>query len=46
MSVVEFLNALEEPLKDQYLPQIMGKVIYASLLGTRANLTPAENVKV
>ena len=46
MSVVEFLDAVEEPLKDQHLPEAKGKTIYASLLGTAANLTPGENVKV
>lgn len=46
MSVVEFIDAIEEPLKDQYLPEAIGKTIYASLLGTAANLTPADNVKV
>lgn len=46
MSVVEFLNAVEEPLKDQHLPQGKGKFIYTSLLGTAADLSTAENVKV
>jgi hypothetical protein len=46
MSVVEFLDAVEEPLKDQYLPKAKGKTIYASLLGTAADLTPAQNVQV
>ena len=46
MTVVEFIDAIEEPLKDQYLPEALGKTIYASLLGTAADLTPAENVKV
>ena len=46
LTVVEFIDAIEEPLKDQYLPEAAGKTIYASLLGTAADLTPAENVKV
>jgi hypothetical protein len=46
MSVVEFLNAVEEPLKDEHLPQERGKFIYTSLLGTAADLTPEQNVKV
>ena len=46
MSVVEFLDAVEEPLKDQYLPEARGKTIYASLLGTAADLSPVDNVKV
>ena len=46
LSVVEFLDVIEEPLKDLYLPEARGKTIYASLLGTAANLTPAENIKV
>ena len=46
MSVVEFLDAVEEPLKDQHIPEAKGKTIYASLLGTAANLTPVENVNV
>ena len=46
MTVVEFIDAIEEPLKDQYLPEASGKTIYTSLLGTAANLSPAENVKV
>ena len=46
MSVVEFLEAIEGPLKKQFLPDAKGKTIYTSLLGTIADLTPAENVKV
>ena len=46
MTVVEFIDAIEEPLKDQYLPEASGKTIYTSLLGTAANLPPADNVKV
>ena len=46
MSVVEFLQAVEEPLKDEYLPDALGRTIYTSLLGTSAKLNPAENVKV
>ena len=46
MSVVEFLQAVEEPLKEEYLPKPLGKTIYTSLLGTAAKLTPGENVKV
>jgi hypothetical protein len=46
MTVVEFLNAVEEPLKDEYLPDALGKTIYTSLLGTAAKLSPADNVKV
>jgi len=46
MSVVEFLDAVEEPLKDQYLPEARGKTIYASLLGTAADLSPVDNVKI
>ena len=45
-SVVEFLQTLEEPLKDEYLPKPLGKTIYTSLLGTSAKLAPGENVKV
>ena len=46
MSVVEFLDSIEEPLKNQYLPEARGKTIYASLLGTAADLSPVENIKV
>jgi len=46
MSVVEFLDAIEEPLKDQHLPNETGKFIYTSLLGTAADLSTAENVQV
>ena len=46
MSVVEFLHAVEEPLKDQHLPDGLGKTIYTSLLGTSSKLSPADNVKV
>ena len=46
MTVVEFLQAIEEPLKDEYLPDALGRIIYTSLLGTSAKLTPADNVKV
>ena len=46
MSVVEFLQAVEEPLKDEHLPDALGKTIYTSLLGTSSRLSPADNVKV
>ena len=46
MSVVEFLNAIEEPLKDKHIPMERGKFIYTSLLGTAKDLTTAENVQV
>ena len=46
MTVVEFLQAVEEPLKEEYLPAAKGKTIYTSLLGTSNKLSPAENVKV
>ena len=45
MSVVEFLNVVEEPLKDKHLPLEKGRTIYTSLLGTAADLSPADNVK-
>lgn len=45
-SVVEFLDTIEEPLINLHLPEAKGKTIYASLLGTAANMTPVENVKV
>ena len=45
MTVVEFLNAVEEPLKEKHLPLEKGKTIYTSLLGTAADLTPSDNVK-
>ena len=46
MTVVEFLQAVEEPLKDEYLPDALGRTIYTSLLGTSAKLSPSDNVKV
>jgi hypothetical protein len=46
MSVVEFLDAVEEPLKDAHIPQGKGNFIYTSLLGTAADLSTAENVQV
>ena len=46
MSVLEFLEAVEQPLKEQHLPVGLGKTIYASMLGTAKDLSPAENVKV
>ena len=46
MSVVEFLQSVEEPLKDEHLPAGLGKTIYTSLLGTSAKVSPADNVKV
>ena len=46
MTVVDFLESVEEPLKDEHLPAALGKTIYTSLLGTSAKLSPAENVKV
>jgi len=46
LSVVEFLNAIEEPLKDKHIPKERGKFIYTSLLGTAKDLSTAENVEV
>ena len=46
MSVVEFLDVIEEPLKAKYLPQETGKFIYTSMLGTASHLTTQENVRV
>ena len=46
MSVVEFLDAVEEPLKDKHIPPGKGNFIYTSLLGTSAHLSTAENVQV
>ena len=34
MSVVNFLEVIEHPLKDQYLPTEQGQYIYTSMLGT------------
>jgi non-ribosomal peptide synthetase component F len=38
MSVVEFLNEIEAPFKDQLLPKEKGKFIYTSMLGTARGL--------
>ena len=38
MSVVEFLESVEEPLKEKHIPKEMGKFIYTSMLGTAKNL--------
>ena len=46
ITVTEFLQAVEEPLKEEHLPVAKGKTIYTSLLGTSAKLSPVENVKV
>ena len=46
MSVVEFLDAVEEPLKDEHIPPGKGHFIYTSLLGTAKDLSTAENVQV
>ena len=46
MSVVEFLDAVEEPLKDEHIPPGKGHFIYTSLLGTASDLSTAENVQV
>jgi len=46
MSVVEFLDAVEEPLKDGHIPPGKGHFIYTSLLGTAKDLSTAENVQV
>ena len=46
MSVVEFLDAVEEPLKDEHIPTGKGHFIYTSLLGTASDLSTAENVQV
>ena len=45
MSVVQFLNEVEEPLKRQHLPSGKGQFIYTSMLGTAKNLITAENVQ-
>ena len=34
MTVVEFLDAIEEPLKDKHISKEMGTYIYTSMLGT------------
>merc|ERR1719187_529361 len=46
LTVVDFLNAIEEPLKKKHVPEGRGKFIYTSLLGTDKNLSTAENVQV
>ena len=46
LTVVDFLRAVEEPLKREHLPPGKGKFIYTSLLGTAAHLTTSENIKV
>ena len=46
ITVTEFLQAVEEPLKEEHLPVPKGKTIYTSLLGTSAKLSAADNVKV
>ena len=46
MTVVEFLQSVEEPLKDEHLPAGLGKTIYTSLLGTSSKICAADNVKV
>ena len=46
MTVVEFLQSVEEPLKDEHLPVGLGKTIYTSLLGTSSKICAADNVKV
>ena len=46
MTVVEFLQSVEEPLKDEHLPAGLGKTIYTSLLGTSSKVCAADNVKV
>ena len=46
IAVTEFLQAVEEPLKEEHLPAAFGKTIYTSLLGTSAKLSAADNVKV
>ena len=45
MYVAEFLDAVEEPLKDAHIPQGKGNFIYTSLFGTAADLSTAENVQ-
>ena len=45
-TVVEFLQSVEEPLKDEHLPAGLGKTIYTSLLGTSSKVCAADNVKV
>jgi len=46
LTVVEFLDAIEEPLKEKHVPQGKGHFIYTSLLGTHKDLSTAENVQV
>lgn len=45
MSVVEFLDAIEQPLKDKHIPREMGKFIYTSMLGTAKNLRCVDRIK-
>ena len=45
MYVVEFLDAVEEPLKEAHIPQGKGNFLYTSLFGTAAHISTAENVQ-
>ena len=46
LSVVDFLEVIEAPLKEAHLPQERGRYIYTSMLGTARQLSAAENVRV
>ena len=46
LSVVDFLEVIEAPLKEAHLPQERGRYIYTSMLGTARELSAAENVRV
>ncbi|XP_075232512.1 nonribosomal peptide synthetase ebony [Lycorma delicatula] len=44
--VFEFLETMEQPVREQYLPKKKGEVLHSFMMGTNQNLTPAENVSV
>ena len=45
MYVVEFLDAVEEPLKEAHIPQGKGNFLYTSLFGTAPHISTAKNVQ-
>ncbi|XP_077254629.1 beta-alanyl-bioamine nonribosomal peptide synthetase ebony-like isoform X3 [Temnothorax americanus] len=46
MTVVDFIEYLEGPIRDYKLPKGKGKIIHSFLMGTSIDLNPMENVLV
>ncbi|KAI8130088.1 Mycosubtilin synthase subunit C [Lucilia cuprina] len=42
--VFEFLEYVEGPIRDNYLPQGLNKILHSFMMGTHADLNPQENI--